>query len=126
MHAEYRWILAHLAAEPDVRAVVVTGTPPAFCVGGDAEALAGHAERGAYDAGLPADAARPGYGVRPELDHDFAFQFALPYVADRRGQRRRRRRRPRRRAVLRPALRQRRRPRSPPPRRGSACRPSTA
>jgi enoyl-CoA hydratase len=33
MHAEYRWILAHLAAQPDVRAVVVTGTPPAFCAG---------------------------------------------------------------------------------------------
>jgi enoyl-CoA hydratase/carnithine racemase len=80
MHAEYRWLLAELAADERVRAVVVTGTPPAFCVGADAEALAGHAERGGYDDGLRGELARPGYGVRPELDHDFAFQFALPYV----------------------------------------------
>ena len=80
MHAEYRWILAELAADERIRAVVVTGTPPAFCVGGDAEALAGHAERGGYDDGLRGDLARPGYGVRPELDHDFAFQFGLPFA----------------------------------------------
>lgn len=79
MHAEYRWVLAHLDARPEVRAVVVTGTPPAFCVGGDSQALAGHAERGGYDPGMPADAARPGYGVRPEFDHDFAFQYALRF-----------------------------------------------
>ncbi len=83
MHSEYRWVLAHLDGMPDVRAVVVTGTPPAFCVGGDSAALAGHAERGAYDAGLPDDLARPGYGVAPEFDADFAFQFAMrfPIVA---------------------------------------------
>ena len=40
MHAEYRWILVTLEADPAVRAVVVTGTPPAFSVGGDSEALA--------------------------------------------------------------------------------------
>ena len=80
MHAEYRWILAELAADDAIRAVVVTGSPPAFCVGGDADALAGHAERGGYDDGLRGELARPGYGVRPELDHDFAFQFALPFA----------------------------------------------
>jgi enoyl-CoA hydratase/carnithine racemase len=80
MHAEYRWVLAELAADERVRAVVVTGTPPAFCVGADSDALAGHAERGGYDDGLRGELARPGYGVRPEFDHDFAFQFALPYV----------------------------------------------
>ena len=82
MHAEYRWIMARLADDPgaDVRAVVVTGTPPAFCVGGDAVALAGHADRGGYDDGLPESLATPGRGVRPELDHDFSFQFALPFV----------------------------------------------
>jgi enoyl-CoA hydratase/carnithine racemase len=58
---------------------VVTGTPPAFCVGGDSEALAGHAERGAYDAGLAGDVPAPGYGVRPEFDADFAFQFAMRF-----------------------------------------------
>jgi len=79
MHAEYRWVLAHLDQRPEVRVVVVTGTPPAFCVGGDSEALAGHADRGSYDGGLPADLARPGYGVRPEFDADFAFQFGLRF-----------------------------------------------
>jgi len=80
MHAEYRWILAELAADARVRAVVVTGTPPAFCVGADSQALAGHADRGGYDDGLRGELATPGYGVRPEFDHDFAFQFALPFV----------------------------------------------
>lgn len=79
MHAEYRSVLAELDARPEVRAVVVTGTPPAFCVGGDVDALAGHADRGAYDAGLPTETARPGYGRRPEFDHDFAFQFAMRF-----------------------------------------------
>jgi enoyl-CoA hydratase/carnithine racemase len=83
MHAEYRHIMATLEADLKVRAVVVTGTPPAFCVGGDSDALAGHAERGAYDAGVPADVAKPGYGVRPEWDHDFAWQYGLrlPIIA---------------------------------------------
>jgi enoyl-CoA hydratase/carnithine racemase len=83
MHAEYRWILAQLEADEAVRAVVVTGTPPAFCVGGDSDALAGHAERGGYDPGLPAEIARPGHGVRAELDHDFAWHYGLrlPVIA---------------------------------------------
>jgi len=83
MHAEYRWILADLEARADVRVVVVTGTPPAFCVGGDSDALAGHAERGAYDDGLTAEPARPGGDVRPEHDADFAYQFGmrLPIIA---------------------------------------------
>jgi enoyl-CoA hydratase/carnithine racemase len=79
MHSEYRAVLAHLDALPQVRAVVVTGTPPVFCVGGDSQALAGHAERGSYDAGLADSTARPGYGVRPEFDQDFAFQFAMRF-----------------------------------------------
>lgn len=83
MHAEYRTIMAHLERMPSVRAVVVTGTPPAFSVGGDSDALAGHAERGGYDTGLTADIATPGHGVRPEFDHDFAWHygFAKPIVA---------------------------------------------
>jgi enoyl-CoA hydratase/carnithine racemase len=83
MHAEYRWILAQLDADPAVRVVVVTGTPPAFCVGGDSDALQGHVERGGYDTGLPEELARPGHGVRPEWDHDFAWHFGLrvPVIA---------------------------------------------
>ena len=80
MHTEYRWVLARLAEDAGVRVVVVTGTPPAFCVGADSAALAGHVERGGYDDGLPAELATPGHGVRPEFDHDFSFHFGLPYV----------------------------------------------
>jgi enoyl-CoA hydratase/carnithine racemase len=83
MHAEYRWIFAELEADPAVRVIVVTGTPPAFCVGADSEALASQAERGGYDPGLAEKPAQPGYGVRPELDHDFAWQYGLrrPVIA---------------------------------------------
>ena len=79
MHTEYRSVLAALDDDQRVRVVVVTGTPPAFCVGGDSDALQGHADRGGYDPGLTAEVARPGYGVRPEFDADFAFQFALRF-----------------------------------------------
>lgn len=79
MHAEYRWVMATLDADPAVRAVVLTGTPPAFCVGGDSEALAGHAERGEYVTGLDDTVATPGFGVRPEFDQDFAFHYAMRF-----------------------------------------------
>jgi len=79
MHAEYRWVMADLEQRDEIRAVVVTGTPPAFCVGGDSDALAGHAERGAYDSGLGDEPARPGGDVRAELDADFAYQYALRF-----------------------------------------------
>ena len=83
MHAEYRSAMADLDADPSVRCVVVTGTGDAFCVGADSQALAGHAERGGYDPGLPPEPATPGYGVRPEWDHDFAWHFGLrvPVIA---------------------------------------------
>jgi enoyl-CoA hydratase/carnithine racemase len=83
MHTEYRWVMAQLELDTSIRAVVVTGTPPAFCVGGDSEALAGHAERGTYDTGLVTDPATPGYGVRPEFDQDFAWQYGyrVPIIA---------------------------------------------
>ena len=73
MHAEYRWIFAQLEADPAVRAVVVTGTPPAFCVGADSEALRGTPSGAATTQGCPTSRHTPGYGVRPELDHDFAW-----------------------------------------------------
>lgn len=81
MHAQYRHVMAELEPRDDVRAVIVTGTPPAFSVGGDSDALAGHAERGDYDTGLPAEPARPGGGAR--IDADFAWQlgYRLPIVA---------------------------------------------
>ena len=81
MHQEFRAIFAELETRDDVRAVVVTGTPPAFCVGGDSKALEGHADRGAYDPGLGEAPAQPGGGDR--LDADFAWQlgYRLPIIA---------------------------------------------
>lgn len=77
MHAEYRWCLTQAEADPEVRVIVVTGRGSAFCVGGDSQALEGHAERGSYDDGLRGEEARPGYGVRPEFDAALAFHFGL-------------------------------------------------
>ena len=81
MHADYRTVMAGLEHRADLRAVIVTGTPPAFCVGGDAEALAGHVDKGGYDTGLPPQVAQPGGGDR--LDADFAWQlgYRLPIIA---------------------------------------------
>ena len=83
MHAEFRTAMRDLEVDLDVRAVVVTGTPPAFCVGGDSDALAKHAASGGYDTGLPAEPARPGVHLRPEYDADFAWMYAYrtPIVA---------------------------------------------
>lgn len=81
MQSEYRWIMSELEPRDDVRAVIVTGAGERFCVGGDRDALAGHAERGAYDAGLGEDTPMPGGGDR--LDADFAWQlgYRLPIIA---------------------------------------------
>ena len=81
MHSEYRRVMVDLEHRNDVRAVVVTGTPPAFCVGGDSKALEGHVERGGYDSGLADDPATPGGGER--LDADFVWQlgYRLPIIA---------------------------------------------
>jgi enoyl-CoA hydratase/carnithine racemase len=77
MHTEYRWILEQAERDPAVRAIVITGAGRGFCAGADTVALEGHVERGGYDPGTPDDLARPGYGVRPEFDADFAFQFGM-------------------------------------------------
>jgi enoyl-CoA hydratase/carnithine racemase len=85
MHTEYRWLLAEADADPAARVIVVTGDPDgnAFCAGADLGALEGHAERGAYDAGIAEDIARPGYGVDPAFDATFAYHFGLqkPVIA---------------------------------------------
>ena len=84
MHHEYRWSMAEAEADPDVRAVVVTGAGRGFCAGADARALDGHVEKGAYDSGVVEDELpRPGYGVRPEFDHAFAYHYGLtvPVIA---------------------------------------------
>lgn len=77
MHTEYRWCLERANRDAAVGAIVVTGKGRGFCVGGDAEALAGHARQGGYDPGTPAELARPGYGTAPEFDASFAYHFGL-------------------------------------------------
>ena len=83
LHTEYRYLLAQADADPAVRAIVVSGRGKGFCVGGDAQALEGHSERGSYDPGTAADIANPGYGVADEFDAAFAYHFGLskPIVA---------------------------------------------
>lgn len=88
MHAEYKHCVGRAEADPHVRTMVVTGRGWAFCVGGDAEALSGHAERGHYDDGLAAAgdherAKTPGADVDPEFDQQLAFHFGLtkPIIA---------------------------------------------
>lgn len=77
MHTEYRWCLAELDNDPEVGAIVVTGKGRGFCVGGDAEALTGHAKKGGYDPGTPKAMAMPGYGVDEKFEASFAYQYGL-------------------------------------------------
>ncbi len=83
MHTEFRWIMAELESDPAVRAVVVTGTPPAFSVGGDSDALAQHADRGGYDPGVPPELPSPGINARPDFDEDFVWMYGYrtPIIA---------------------------------------------
>jgi enoyl-CoA hydratase/carnithine racemase len=83
MHEEYRWCLQQAEDDPEVRVVVVTGEGRGFCAGADAAALDKHREAGAYDDGVRQPLATPGYGVRPEFDHPFAFQMGMqtPIIA---------------------------------------------
>lgn len=77
MHTEYRFCLERLDADDQVHVIVVTGAGRGFCVGGDAEALSSHVQKGGYDPGTPAELAMPGYGVDERFDASFAYQFGL-------------------------------------------------
>jgi enoyl-CoA hydratase/carnithine racemase len=83
LHTEYRHLLARADGDANVQAIVVSGRGKGFCVGGDAEALQGHSERGSYDPGTQEDIDMPGYGVAAEFDAAFAYHFGLtkPIVA---------------------------------------------
>ncbi len=83
MHTEYRWCLEQAETDDEARVIVVTGRGKGFCVGGDATALEGHAERGGYDAGITEDIARPGYGKADVFNASFAYHFGLskPVIA---------------------------------------------
>lgn len=78
MNVEYRGLLQRASDDSGVRVIVVTGAGRGFCAGAESDDLAGHAERGAYDPGAPADVANPGYGVRPEFDAELAYHFGIP------------------------------------------------
>ncbi len=88
LHAEYKHLVAKADQDDEIRIIIVTGAGWAFCVGGDAEALAGHARRGDYDDGLAAagynpSATNPGGDTHPQFDHELAFHFGLskPVIA---------------------------------------------
>ena len=83
MHVEYRWSIEQAENDSEVRAILVTGAGRDFCVGANSRALEGHVEKGGYDPGTPDTMPTPGYGVRPEFDADFAYQFGLtkPVIA---------------------------------------------
>jgi enoyl-CoA hydratase/carnithine racemase len=83
MHTEYRRAVAAAEDDPGVRVLVVTGRGRGFCAGADAAALDGHVAKGGYDDGIREELATPGYGVRSELDHHFAFHYGLrvPVIA---------------------------------------------
>jgi enoyl-CoA hydratase/carnithine racemase len=83
MHTEYRWCLAQAEADPAVRVVVVTGAGRGFCAGADFRALEKNVAGGGYDDGVREELATPGYGVRSEFDHAFAFHYgmATPVIA---------------------------------------------
>jgi enoyl-CoA hydratase/carnithine racemase len=83
MHEQYRAALARAEDDAGVGAIVVTGAGRGFCAGADSRALEGHVAKGAYDSGVRNRLATPGYGVRPEFDHPFAFHFGLtkPVIA---------------------------------------------
>lgn len=83
LHTEYRHLLQQANDDQGVRAIVVSGRGKGFCVGGDSQALSGHVDRGAYDPGISADIAKPGYGTHENFDASFAYHFGLdkPVIA---------------------------------------------
>jgi enoyl-CoA hydratase/carnithine racemase len=83
LHTEYRYLLQQANDDDAVRAIVVTGRGKGFCVGGDSQALSGHADRGAYNPGISADIAKPGFGTYEHFDASFAYHFGLnkPVIA---------------------------------------------
>ena len=85
MNTEYRWRMAQLDSDPAVRVIVVTGTGRQFCVGADMKALDHYSDGDEdYAESVRDDAmAQPGFGVRPEFDHDMVWHWGLrkPVIA---------------------------------------------
>ena len=85
MNEEFRWLMAQADGDPQVRVIVLTGAGRQFCVGADFGALDFYAEGDKdYLATVRGDKfAQPGYGVRPEFDHELVWQWGLrkPVIA---------------------------------------------
>ncbi|MFM0347834.1 enoyl-CoA hydratase-related protein [Paraburkholderia sp. RL17-347-BIC-D] len=79
MNAEYRWLMAEFDANPDVKVIVVTGSGNQFCVGADTKALDHYSEsdENYIDSFKKDHMATPGFGVRPEYDHELIWQWGL-------------------------------------------------
>jgi enoyl-CoA hydratase/carnithine racemase len=85
MNAEYRWLMQSMDSNPDVRVIVVTGAGKQFCVGADFKAL-NHYEKSDKDyveSSKNDDLATPGFGVRPEFDHELVWHWGMskPVIA---------------------------------------------
>lgn len=80
MHTELRWLMRRAEQDDAIRVVVITGAGRGFCAGGDTDALAGHADRGAYDAGTPDDLAQPAAGAGEAFQADFTWLLGLETV----------------------------------------------
>ena len=83
MHTEYLHHLCEADEDASVRAIVVTGAGRAFCAGGDAAALQGHAERGGYDAGTGDGLRTPRHQADARFSEGFACHWNLtkPVIA---------------------------------------------
>ena len=83
MHTEYRWCLAR---PRPTRRCGPSSSPARAAASAPAPTprrSTATSQAGGYDPGTPDELARPGYGVRAEYDHAFAFHFGmrLPVIA---------------------------------------------
>jgi enoyl-CoA hydratase/carnithine racemase len=87
MEHEYRLLMATADADPEVRAIVLTGAGRGFCAGADLGGLDEMAGAGTYEAaddrdrGVPL--ATPGAGVRDDFErvHTFPLGLTKPVIA---------------------------------------------
>lgn len=80
MHTEFRWVMDQAERDDNVRVVIITGAGRGFCAGADTTALEGHAERGGYDPGTPADLAQPAAASGASFQADFAWLLGMETV----------------------------------------------
>jgi len=85
MNAEYRWVMNEMDRDPAVRVIVVTGAGRQFCVGADFKALDHYSEsdKDYVESFKALEMATPGYGVRPDFDHELIWHWGLskPVIA---------------------------------------------